>query len=91
MSNLPDVKALKKLTLACRKLGIKTFKTSEFEFTLTDDAPESNYKKSKSKIVDEPIDSRDPVFSTDSLTPEQLLNWSVLDPSLDESSNEDTQ
>ena len=71
---LPDLKELKKLADACRKAGIKHFKSNDFEFTLTDDIPVSNYKKRKvAAEVSAPAPS---IFETDTLTEEQLLNWS---------------
>ncbi len=80
--NIPNPKDLKKLADACRKAGIKTFKSSEFEFTLSDDAPVSNYKKAKSPSPSSP----DQPFQSDSLSPEQLLNWSVMDMPMDSES-----
>jgi len=75
MSDL-DTKSLKKLADVCRKAGIKSFKNGQFEFTLTDSIPESNYKKAKKAAVsisDSPIDD-------DSLTQDQILFYSALDP-----------
>lgn len=72
-----NLKELKKLADACRKAGIKHFKNGDYEFTLNEDAPLSNYKKSKAKS--EPL-SNDVAFQSDTLTPEQLLLWSVGDP-----------
>ncbi len=39
--NLPDLKKLKRLAATCRKAGISHFKSTEFEFTLTEEAPVS--------------------------------------------------
>ena len=66
-------KELTKLAAACRKAGIKSFKNAEIEFTLTDEAPVSNYKKKQ-----EPLQlANNYLVETDSLTEEQLLMWSV--------------
>lgn len=67
---LPDTKALKKLVATCRKLGIKTFKSSEFEFTL-DDYVKLPIKASKSKAQS----VQDEVIESDELSLEQLLAW----------------
>lgn len=79
--SLPDAKALKKLAKACRDAGIKQFKNAEFEFTLSDDAPISNYKKKQVNTTGmapetSPIDSN---FKGEALTEEQLLFWSSAD------------
>jgi hypothetical protein len=72
-----DPKELKKLADACRKAGIKHFKNSELEFTLTDEVPVSDYKRKKqvflphSSIIDETIKN------ADSLTQDELLFWST--------------
>lgn len=73
--SLPDAKALKKFADACRKAGIKTFKNAEFEFTLTDDLPVSNYKKKRAE--QETAISLE--VETEQLTEEQLLFYSVAD------------
>lgn len=76
--SLPDHKALKRLADACRKAGIKTFKNADFEFTLTEDAPLSNYVRKKRSIrpeEDTGVDSE--TFKTDTLTDDQLLFWSL--------------
>ena len=75
--SLPDYKELKKLSDACRKAGIKSFKCAEFEFTLTEDAPVSNYKRRQRKTgeLTEPV--LDTTFKSDTLTESQLLFWST--------------
>lgn len=79
---LPSPKELLKLANACRKAGIKSFKSGELEFTLTDEAPASPYIKAKelkskaNETLDQMVAANDP-FATDSPTPEQLLYWSV--------------
>lgn len=75
--NLPDPKALKKLAAACRKAGIKTYKCGELEFTLTDDEPVSNYKAAKQKQAVTKPSLTEEAFSSDGLTEDQLLMWSV--------------
>jgi hypothetical protein len=67
-------KELKKLADACRKAGIKCYKDSQIEFTLTDEAPVSNYKKKQEPLKDF---GSNYAVETDSLTEEQLLMWSV--------------
>ena len=81
-----DYKALKKLANACRQAGIKSFKNSEVEFTLTDEGPISNYKRRTIKKTSElKEESTKELLNHDSLTEEQLLFYSVLDPSIEES------
>lgn len=76
--SLPDYKALKKLADTCRKLGIKHFKSADFEFTLSDEAPESNYKKRiKQQELSQQQSVIEEAFKSDSLTDEQLLFWSA--------------
>lgn len=75
---MTDLKALKKLADACRKAGIKHYKDAQMEFTLTDDAPVSNYKR-KQKTPQ--YTSNTDVLSQDTLTEEQLLMWSTGDVS----------
>lgn len=66
-------KELIKLAKACRKAGIKHFKSAEFEFSLTDEVPS---KVSQSKSFTAPIEDNKQ-FESDSLTDEQLLMWSA--------------
>ncbi len=83
-----DHKALKKLADACRKAGIKHFKNSEFEFTLSEEGPISNYKqRSIKRALSAPIDqSNDQSIATgDTLTEDQLLFFSVMEPEGEES------
>lgn len=73
--DLLDPKRLKKLADACRKVGIKHFKSAEFEFTLTDHDPSvktSKQKKLKPLVDNDTIESEAP-------TDEELLMWSVGD------------
>lgn len=65
-------KELIKLAAACRKAGVKHFKNAEFEFTLTDDAPVSTYKK-KQAITSAP----DANFESDELSGDALMYWSA--------------
>lgn len=71
----PTPKELKKLADACRKAGISTFKQGEIEIHLSGEAPQSNYKKKQAKNYgpDKPLEE-------ETLTEEQLLNWSVFSP-----------
>lgn len=70
-------KELKKLAAACRASGIKHYKSGDIEFTLSDDAPVSTYKR-KQVTQDSSTNSTTSVeFETDSLTEDQLLMWSV--------------
>ena len=68
-------KELIKLAAACRKAGIKHYKSADMEFTLTDDAPVSNYKKKAAQYANPVADD----FESDELTDDQLLNWSVAE------------
>lgn len=68
---LPDLKELDKVLALCRKRGVKTIRIGEVELTLTDEAPQSHYKRNqetKSQIED---DYQEP-------SPEELLMWSAL-------------
>lgn len=69
-------KELVKLAAACRKAGIKHYKTADFEFTLTDEIPLSPYKAKKQAVVSA---SSEDDFESDALTDDQLLNWSVVE------------
>jgi len=76
--DFPTPKDLKKLADTCRKAGIKSFKYGNLEFTLADEIPESNYKKSKqtkSQLQNNTPQLKD--IPTDTLTEEQLLYYSV--------------
>jgi len=78
--SLPDYKNLKKLADFCRKTGIKHYKCDEFEFTLSDDKPVSNYKKRteiKSKRELQQDSLNDDIAKENSLTEEELLFWST--------------
>ena len=70
-------KELIKLAAACRKAGIKHYKSADMEFTLKDDAPVSTYKQKKaaSPYTNPVADD----FESDELDDDQLLNWSVMD------------
>lgn len=78
--SLPSAKELKKLAAACRKAGIKHFKTGEIEFTLTDVEPTS-YPKMKAARSQEPLPNQDsPVRvqdSWDDLSENDKLFWSA--------------
>ncbi len=66
-------KELAKLAAACRKAGIRHYKTAEFEFTLTDEVPVSAYKKKQSATSTTPPDDK---FESDELGQEALMFWS---------------
>lgn len=66
-------KELKKLAAACRAAGIKNYKTQDFEFTLTDEAPQPKRKAKQ----EEPSLNNEVFKEMDSLTEEQLLFYSV--------------
>ncbi len=72
--NFPDAKKLKKLADACRKAGIKSFKSPEFEFTLTDELPE---RKPRGKAAPKPQYTQDDVKVEGALSEEDMLFWSV--------------
>ena len=75
-----DFKDLKALAAACRKAGIKHYRQGDVEFTLTDDAPVSNYKKSQASGTLRPetkIEAVDKDFQSDELSQEALLYWST--------------
>lgn len=69
----PNLKLLKKLADACRKAGIKDFEGYGFKFSLSGYVPSTRNAK-KTQAVDVPD-----TFDTDTLTEEQLLNWSVTE------------
>lgn len=75
---LPNIKALKKLADTCRKAGIKHFKSAEFEFTLTEEAPLSAYKLTKqSKATSNNVTTDNKAFESDTLSDNELLFWST--------------
>ncbi len=76
--DFPNAKDLKKLADACRKAGIKHFKSGNVEFTLSDEVPVSNYKKKASSYMPtKELDVIDKNYQSDELTEEQLLFWST--------------
>lgn len=72
--NSADLKTLKKLADVCRKAGIKSYKDSSFEFTLTDDKPVSSYRK---RPKSNSLITTDDEFKSDTLSNEELLMWSA--------------
>lgn len=73
-----DPKELKKLADACRKAGIKHFKNADIEFTLTEEAPVSNYKRKKEVIMlPEGSLLQETIKNADTLTEDELLFWST--------------
>lgn len=75
--NLPDPKALKKLADTCRKAGIKHFRSADFEFTLSD---EITTKVSQKSAKANSYEDQAAKFESDTLSPEELLFWSVSPP-----------
>ena len=80
---LPDIKALKKLASACRSAGIKHFKGVDFEFTLSEEPPVIRKTLRKTTTAEAPTSPIADDYSSDSLTQEQLLMYSVMDPTED--------
>ncbi len=73
-----EVKELKKLAAACRKAGIKTFKSGEIEFTLADapvKAPRASKKVAAPAGAAE-IDEK----GWDSFTDDEKMFWSAPNP-----------
>lgn len=87
--SLPDIKALKKIADACRKAGIKHFRSNDFEFTLSDDAPVKRARRAKggapqikaSHLDDGKVETSEP-------SSEELLFWSSNPSGTLESDNE---
>lgn len=71
--NLPDLKQLNKLIQLCRKQGVKVIKIDNMELTLSDDLPT---KPGKKQLAPQP--QTPSIFESDSLTDEQLLDWSLM-------------
>lgn len=74
MSNI-DYKAIKKLADVCRKAGIKHYKSADFEFTLTDEAPQTVSKA----VARQGELSSDPgsLLTGSGLSEQEMLFWSV--------------
>jgi hypothetical protein len=66
-------KDLKKLADACRKAGIKHYKNGEIEFTLSDDLPQKESKRTQSRSVAQTDDK----FESGLLDPMDMLFWSA--------------
>lgn len=73
---LPDLKELDKLIALCRKRGITTVKIGELQLTLSDEAPESKYKRAKA-TNQATVSYPDTQFESDALTEEELMFYSV--------------
>ncbi len=69
---MSDIKELAKLVKLCRKLGVKSYKTSDFEFELQDIA--SDYKPTTRNKKQ--LKADDSNYTSDSLPEESLLFWS---------------
>ena len=80
-SEYPTLKTLKKLAAACRKAGISKFRQGDLEFTLTEEIPVSNYRKSTVTNKTSPQfvngDVIDKNFQSDELSPDALMFWSA--------------
>lgn len=73
-----DPKELKKLADACRKAGIKHFKNADIEFTLTEEAPVSTYKRKKEvMLIPQGSLLQETIKNADTLTEDELLFWST--------------
>jgi len=80
-----DLKVLNALAKACRKAGIKHFKNSDMEFTLTDETPAAKRPRGRSaaKVASKAmagLSSGSDEIQTDGLTDEELLLWSTHTP-----------
>lgn len=82
--DFPNVKDLKKLAAACRKAGILNLKVAQdgsFEFSLDPSLVPQKNSKVRAKAKQQEF-LQNSLIETDSLTEEQLLMWSVNDPSV---------
>lgn len=71
---LPDLKALDKIIALCRRRGVKSIKIDNVELTLSEDAPESTYKKKQAAKVNHGITADQ--ISSDEPSESELLFWS---------------
>lgn len=69
---LPDLKELDRVLALCRKRGVQKFRIGELELTLSDEVPQSNYKRQQQEAVSQVEEDYK------ELTPEELLMWSAL-------------
>lgn len=72
-------KEIKKLADACRKAGIKSFKNSEVEFTLSDTIPlaQSNTRRVRKATVSDTLEQPDVIINDETaLSDEEILFWS---------------
>lgn len=72
-------KEIKKLADACRKAGIKSFKNSEVEFTLSDTIPfaQPNTRRVRKATVSDVLEQPDVVINDETtLSDEDILFWS---------------
>lgn len=77
--SLPNLKELSKLAKHCRKLGISTFTSSEFSFTLSPSDPISRVRRANKKPkteFEEAIESQEYEIPGDMPKEEELLFWS---------------
>jgi vacuolar-type H+-ATPase subunit I/STV1 len=66
---LPDLSQLEEIIKICRKRGVKSFRIGEMQFTLTEEAPKSSYKRNQEAKIED--DYQEPSH-------EELLMWSAL-------------
>lgn len=85
--NLPDLKQLDKLIVLCRKRGVKVIKIDNMELILNEELPNKPIKAS-AKTAPAPTND---IFQTDTLTDEQLLNWSVMEVPVPGAPGEETK
>lgn len=72
-------KEIKKLADACRRAGIKSFKNSEVEFTLSDSLPiaHNNTRRVSKITVSDVLQQPDVIVNDETaLSEEELLFWS---------------
>lgn len=69
--DIKDPKEFDKLVKFCRKNGITSLKSGDFEISFSASAlfPESDYKKKK-------VETETPIVSDQVFTEEDILNWS---------------
>lgn len=75
---LPELKQLDKIIQLCRKRGVKTIKIDNVELTLSEDAPQTNYKRRKASKDEKDTENSllDDTLEPAQLTEDQLLFWS---------------
>lgn len=82
--DISNLKELDKLISLCRKRGVKSIQIDNLAIELSDSTPATKRNSTSTKRQLQDLDAPDAAqekFITDSLTKEQLLNWSVTDSS----------